>query len=99
MEREQPFGAIGAAVGRRLDEHLDRGAELERQLLDALAQPIPGVESVFARDDRLRVVERERPSRQVGVGGAGECRQDAEAREGGGVAARGRSAADLSPAA
>ena len=85
MEREQPLGAIGATVGRRLDEQVHGGAEFERELLDALAQRVPGVESMLARDDRLRVVERERPSRQIGVGRAGERREDAESCEGGGV--------------
>ena len=68
MEREQPLGAIGSTVGRRLDEHVHGRAEVEDQLLDALAQRVPGVEPVLARDDRLRVVERERPSRQIRVG-------------------------------
>jgi hypothetical protein len=89
MEREQPLGPIRAAVGRRLDEEIHGGAELERQFLDAFAQLVPRVESVFARDDRLRVVQGQRAPRQIGVGGAGERRQDAESREGAGVVGAG----------
>src|SRR5262249_27231196 len=50
MPREQPLGAIASTIGRRLDEVIHSGAEFERQFLDALAQGIPRVESMFARD-------------------------------------------------
>ena len=81
VQREQPFGAIAPAVGRRLDELIHRGAELERQLFDALVQRLPGIEAVLARDHRLRVVERERPSREIGVGEVRERRQNPESLE------------------
>ena len=59
--------------------------EVERQLLDALAQRVPGWEAVLARDDRLRVVERERRAGEVVVARVLQRRQHAEARQRGGI--------------
>src|SRR5262249_48299385 len=80
MEREEPLGALGATIGCRLNELLQCGAELQGQLLDALTEGIPRVESMLARDHRLRVVRREGAARQIGVRGVSECGEDAESR-------------------
>ena len=67
IQREQPFGSIALAVGCGFDESVDCGGELERQLLDVLAQRLPRIETVLAGDHRLRVVQRDRPAREVGI--------------------------------
>ena len=85
MQREQALCAIGSTVGRRFDEPVCGGGEFERELLDALAKGVPGIEPVLARDDRLRVVEPERCAREIAVGVVRERRQGAESRERGGV--------------
>ena len=75
------------------------GAELEGELLHALAKRVPRVEPVLARDHRLRVVQPERCAREICVGLVRECRQEcgiARKRRRRGRAPR---AADLSPAA
>src|SRR2546429_4691324 len=56
MQRENPLGAIAAAVGRCFEELVDRSVELERHLLDVLAQLVPRREPVLPRDQRLRIV-------------------------------------------
>ena len=58
------LGAIRAAVGSRLDEFVDRGREFEREFFDTLAQGVPRIESVFAGDHRLRVVQCECGARE-----------------------------------
>src|SRR6266550_151642 len=57
MQRENPLGAIAAAVGRCFEELFDRSVELEHHLLDVLAQLVPRREPVLARDHRLRIVQ------------------------------------------
>src|SRR5213076_3372607 len=57
MQRENPLGAIGAAVRRCFEELVDRGVELERHLLDVLAQLVPRREPVLARELSLRIVQ------------------------------------------
>src|SRR6266480_2179886 len=57
MQRENPLGAMGAAVGRCCGELFDRSVELEHHLLDVLAQLVPRREPVLARDHRLRIVQ------------------------------------------
>src|SRR5256886_1380062 len=57
MQRENPLGAIAAAVRRCFEELVDRSVELERHLLDVLAQLVPRREPVLARDQRLRIVQ------------------------------------------
>src|SRR5213082_1985785 len=57
MQRENPPGAIAPAVGRCFEELVDRSVELERHLLDVLAQLVPRREPVLARDHRLRIVQ------------------------------------------
>src|SRR5262249_10805829 len=60
MQLEQAFGAVWAFAGRRFEEAIERRAKFEAQLFDALAQRVPRVESVLARDHGLRIVQRER---------------------------------------
>src|SRR5262245_23821063 len=76
MQREDPFGAIAAAVGGRLNELADGVVECERQLLDTLAQRVPGDEAVLAGDHRLRVVQRERAACTSEIRGVRECRKN-----------------------
>src|SRR5438067_5742570 len=57
MQRENPLGAIAAAVRRCFEELVDRSVELERHLLDVVAQLVPRCEPVLARDQRLRIVQ------------------------------------------
>src|SRR5207248_2027603 len=63
MQRENPLGAIAAAVRRCFEELVDRSVELERHLLDVLAQLVPRREAVLARDQRLRIVQGGRLAR------------------------------------
>ena len=86
MECEQALGAVAAAAGRRFDELLHGGADRQRPLLDPLAQRVPRVEPVLARDNRLRVVQRQRRPREIGVRNPGEGGKNAKPREGGRVA-------------
>ena len=85
VQREQAFGARRSAVGGGLDELARGGVEVERQLLDLLAQRVPGWEAVLARDDRLRVVERERRAGEVVVARVLQRGERAEARQRGGI--------------
>ncbi len=59
VQREEPFRAAARAASRAADELVDRGFERERSRLDFLAQRVPRVKAVLARDGRLRVVQRE----------------------------------------
>src|SRR5207248_2054816 len=52
-----------AAVRRCFEELVDRSVELERHLLDVLAQLVPRREAVLARDQRLRIVQGGRLAR------------------------------------
>src|SRR6266581_6995063 len=63
MQRENPFGAIAAAVRRRFEELVDRSVELERHRFDVIAQLVPRREPVLARDQRLRLVQGGRLAR------------------------------------
>src|SRR5437764_2636478 len=57
MQRENPLGGVAPACGRCFEELVDRGVELERHLLDVLAQLVPRREPVLARHHRLRIVQ------------------------------------------
>ena len=81
MQREQPLRAAGRAAGRAADELVDRRVERQRARLDFFAQRVPGRESVLARDDRLRVVQRQILDVDLVEGLARERGQDGEARE------------------
>ena len=89
MQRKQPLGAIAASVCRGLDELLDGRAEFEVQFFDALAKPIPRVESVLASDHRLRVVKCDWGALELIVRSAFERREDAESRKSRAVACAG----------
>jgi hypothetical protein len=82
MQRQQPLRAAGRPSRRAANELLDGGLERERARLDLLAQRVPGVEPVLARDHRLRVVEREADLDQLVRRFVGEGGQPAEAIEG-----------------
>ena len=57
MQRENPLGAIAAAVGRCFEKLVDRSVELERHRFDVIAQLVPRREPVLPRDHRLRIVQ------------------------------------------
>ena len=59
MQREDALGSGHAAVGRRFHELRYRGVEFERARFHLFAQFVPGREAVFARESRLRLVERD----------------------------------------
>ncbi len=50
MQGEQPLGSLASSAGRGFDELIDGGAEFEGELLDALAERVPRIESVLPGD-------------------------------------------------
>jgi len=57
MQREDALGATRAAIGRRFQKLRDCGGEFERARFYLFAQLVPGRESVFARESRLRLMQ------------------------------------------
>src|SRR5436190_15506195 len=85
VQIEQALGTRRPAVGCGLDELADGRVEIERQPLDALAQRVPGWKAVLARNDGLRVVQRESRAGEVVVARMLQRRQHAEAGQRGGI--------------
>jgi hypothetical protein len=59
MTREQPFRTSRGTAGCAANELVDRRLERQRARLDFFAQGVPRREPVFARDRRLRIVQRQ----------------------------------------
>src|SRR5205085_4397596 len=57
MQGEDALSAITAVVGRRFQELRYRRSEFERTRFHLFAQLVPGRESVFAREPRLRLMQ------------------------------------------
>ena len=68
MQRKQSKRAARRAAGRATNELIDRRSERQRTLLHVLAQVVPRLEAVFARDHGLRVVQGEAHRAELGDG-------------------------------
>src|SRR5690606_3644866 len=68
--------ALRRASGRTTHEFVNRSGERQRALLDVLAQPVPRLEAVLARDHGLRIVQRETDPGELLERFAGERRQN-----------------------
>jgi hypothetical protein len=59
MQREQTLRTSRSAASRAANELVEGRSERERAFFHVLAQRIPGLEAMFARDHRLCVVQGE----------------------------------------
>lgn len=59
MKRQQPERASRQVPGCAAKEFIGSRSERQRTLFHVFAQLVPGLESVFARNYRLRVVQGE----------------------------------------
>src|SRR6186997_382970 len=83
-DRKQPPRAI--VVIRQL-AHERPCVASATAIIDVRLEPCPGREAVLAREDELRLVQRERACAELVIGERGEPRVNTESRERGGVTA------------